>query len=407
MTQNQRQYSQPTGITAVVDSWPYSLHEIERTVYSAANIAEQITLVLPDLVSPYTEEHFVGLPANVVRIPFYGNFTTVRNLAMEHVRTPWLLLLFGNEVFVAADKDMLLGALNERSRPGFRVTVLTSDDRRVLAHPVRLLPSFDQVRFVGRIWPEVSGSLIEFGTPLRDLAVRVYREQDRSTTATATATLKAQLTRAVATNPRDGRPQVALAMVSWAEHRYSDAHRRLAALPRDVAGEPRLIAESLAAWLWVEQGNYDKGRAAAAELVRLHPDRADGWAILGEASLAAKSYSEAEHAFHRAVSVGEVPVPHLAPGYASYAARLKAARAEIADRRILPGLAHLLAIMEEYPGYRPAWQEVLSHLRGMPPEDVYAAMATVVAPFKIRQFFSRLDRPTEDEWRMVEWLGRQ
>lgn len=393
------------GVTAVVDSWPYSLSEIERAVYSVRNVADRVMVIVPDVVSSYTPEDFVNIGAEVVRLPFFGNFTTVRNWVMEQIQTPWVLLLFGNEVFAESDAGEFLDTVARVDRAGYHLTVVTSDHRDVLAHPVRLLPSSREVRFVGRIWPEVSGSLIEFGFRLELLDVHLIRDEDRRCTQPVTALLKASLSNLTEANPRHWRAQLAQAVLAWAEHRYGEAKRKINLLPKNLSGEPQLIARGLSALLLQDEGQHHRAWEMLGRLVEQYPFRADFWALAGESLLQLDRPEEASAALYRCLELGEVPVPHLPPGYASYSARLKVARAEIAARKTAQGLAHLLAIIEEYPGYRPAWQEVLSHLRTMLPDQVFAAMGTVIAPSKIRHFFTQITYPTEDEMRMVQWLS--
>jgi tetratricopeptide (TPR) repeat protein len=260
------------------------------------------------------------------------------------------------------------------------------------------------VRFVGRIWPEVLGSLIEFGYGLDVLDVRLLRDEDRGSSGWATARLKATLNRLTEANPRHWQAQLAQAVLAWAEHRHQESRRRLEIIPKNLTGETRLIAQGLASLLWQEEGHHARAWAGIQRLVQQYPQRADFWALAGESLWQLKRPQEAQTALVRCLEIGEIPVPHLPPGYASYTARLKLARAEIAAHQEAPGLAHLLNLIEEYPGYRAAWQEVLSHLREVPVEEVFSAMSTVIAPSKIRHFCLQLANPTEDERRLAEWL---
>lgn len=396
--------SRHARVTAVVDTWPYSIAEIERAVLSVKSVAERVMIIVPDVVSDYTLEDFSGMGSEVIRIPFFGNFTTVRNWVMTKITTPWVLLVFGNEVLLAEDAKPLLAAVFSDRAVGYRLKVATSDRGPVLAHPVRLLPSTSQVRFVGRIWPEVSGSLIEFGYGLDTLDVRLLREEDRGSSGSATAWLRASLNTLTEANPRHWRAQLAQAVLAWAEHRHQESRHRLDILPKNLTGETRLIADGLAALLWQEEAHHERAWASIQRLVQQYPRRADFWALAGESLWQLKRPQEARAALVRCLQIGERPVPHLPPGYASYTARLKVARAEIATHQLAPGLAHLLNLIEEYPGYRAAWQEVLSHLRDVPVEEVFSAMSTVIAPSKIRQFCMHLTSPTEDERRLAEWL---
>lgn len=391
-----------TQITAVIDSWPYTAQEIERAVYSAGNVAQRVVVVLPDVISPYDAADFPGVPAEFVRLPFWGNFATLRNDVMQQISTPWAFLLCGNEAFLAADTGLFLSALDPDYITSFRVIVATGERGQVLAQPIRVVPATPNIRYAGRIWPLVQGSLIEFGHPVESLEAHLYRLEDRSSTARATALLRSELEKLA--TPGNWKAQLALAVVAWAEHRYSEARNRLDALPRELPDEAGWMVDGIQALLWLEQGHADKAVKRAQGVLAQHPERADLWSIAGDALTVLELPAEAAEAFDRAARLPEFSLPYMEPGYASYAARLKLAQAEIATRKLPQGLARVLDIIEDYPGYRAAWQEVLRHLRTMPPDQVFSAMNVVVAPSKIRQFFERLTHPTEDERRMQKWL---
>jgi tetratricopeptide (TPR) repeat protein len=343
------------------------------------------------------------LPVEVVRVPFYGNFTTVRNLVLEQIKTRWALLVFGNEVLSGNHTQTLLDAVERDALTAYSVCV-SFFDHEILARPVRLLPNRSEVRFVGRIWPTVSGSLVELGLKMEQLDVYVFREEDRSSTLRATNLVKEAVAQLARENPRHWRAILAQAVIAWAEHRYADARRRLEALPKNLSGEPRLIAEGLSLELRLEQGQLDEAWRHSQQLVQQYPFRVDFWALAGEVFLKLARPTLAVQAFRRALQLKEVAVPHLPPGYATYAARLKIARAEIEVGQTASGLLHLLALIDEFPGYRAAWQEVLSHLSGMSPADIFAALRQVVSPSKIRHFFTTVPHPTEDESRVLEWI---
>ncbi len=389
-------------VTAIVDSWPYSVQEIERAVYSAGRVAHRVMVVLPDIISPYDVGDFPGMPAEIHRVPFWGNFATLRNRVMRGISTPWALLLLGNEEFLSADAERFLSALEPGAVKSFRLIVATGARGQILAEPIRVVPVSRQIQYAGRIWPQVGGSLIEFGYPIESLNAHVYRLQDLSSTAKATARLRSVLGKLA--SPRNWQAQLALAVLLWAEHRYADSRSRLDSLPRTMPDAEQHMVDGLSALLWLDRGQPKKALARVQEGLARHSDRADLWVIAGDAWAAQGRFAEAADAYRRALNGEELLLPYMEPGYATYTAQLKLARAEIATMRVSQGVARLLAILEDYPGYRPAWQEVLSHLRSMPPDQVFADMITVVAPSKIRQFFSCLTYPTADELRMQEWL---
>ncbi|PSR23334.1 MAG: hypothetical protein C7B45_03190 [Sulfobacillus acidophilus] len=389
-------------VTAIVDAWPYGIEDIERAVYAAINVADRVVVVVPDILSRLDKDDLADAPTDVVRAPFWGNFVTLRNQMMDSVRTDWILLLFGNEEFRAADAARVRAVLSQRSG-AFRLIVATGDRGQTLAEPVRLLPNSRNIHFTGSIWPQLAGSLIEFSYAIKTVDAHIDRREDRSSTAQATKRLRDELTQ-LARDEENWRARLALAVLLRAEHQLQKAKSWLDQMPQVLPRDGKQLANGLRVLLWLDQGQGEKAWRLVQEVLAEEPDRADMWYLGGEALMLLRRYVDAATAFSRAAAKDETALPYLDPGFASYAATLRWAQAEIACGNRSVGVARLLNLLDEYPGYRAAWQAVLAYLGSMSPEDVFATMTTVVVPSKIRQFFSRLQYPTPDERRIQQWL---
>lgn len=390
-------------VTALIDAWPYSVQEIERAVYSAQNVADRVLVLVPDLISPLDADSLLGIPAEVRRVPFWGSFTTMHNTALDTLTDRWVLFLCGNEELLAADSGRILKTLHGDSPRAYRLIVATGAHGQILAEPVRIFPIAPDVHFVGRIWPQTAGSLIEYGYPTATIEAHLYRLENRASTIEATRLMRNRLMSEAAAEPRNWRFNVALAVVSWAQHRYQEVHERLSFLPR-LGPEHAQIVEGLKTRCALDEGVPQRAFEMSQKVISRHPEWTDQWAMGGEALMQLGRWEEAAEFFGQATRGPERHLPHIDPGYATSEARLNRARAEMAAGQRRMGLANLLAILEAYPGYRPAWQEVLGHLRGVPPEEIFAMMETVLMPSKIRQFFALLDRPTPEEERLQNWL---
>ncbi len=392
------------SVTVLIDAWPYTHDEIEHAVYSALNVADHVKIVVPDLLLPYSSADFPGLPVEVWRLPFWGTFTTVRNLALARVTTPWVMLMHGNEEFQASDASRVLDALALGYPSIFRLIVATGSEGQILAEPVRVLPMLPHIRFSGRIWPQIAGSLIEYGYAAQSLAGHLYRLENRASTVGATRRLRSDLIHREALSPREWQVNVALAVLSWAEHRYSEVRQRLTKVPHGASLEGARIAFGVGAIALLEQGRPEEAWYDIRRMMARHPEWAELWVIAGQAAMARSLWDDAMRYFAKATRLPEEPLPHMEPGYATVQARLRYAEAELQAGRTRAGLAQFLALIEDYPSYRAAWQAVLSLLRGMDASEIFSTMATVVAPSKIRHFFGLLEMPTEDERALKEWL---
>lgn len=391
-------------LTAIIDAWPYTTHEIERAVFSARSLTSDVVIVVPDLLAPYDVDDFPGVPARVLRVPFWGNFTTLRNTVLAEIKTPWEFFLFGNEEFLAADSKTVLSQLDPEHPQVFRMVVATGQAGRVLAEPVRIVPSGQAIQFVGRIWPQVVGSLMEFGYDIQSLDARIYRLEDRRSSSVATRRLREALLDVERVEPRNWRTQLSLAVLSWGEHRYAEVTQRLKAIPHGAPEEAQRLVAGLSALCYLEQGQYEKTLQAAQKALRRHSDRAELWWLGGNALMELGRFDEAATYFHWASRQGEHLIPYLDPGFGTYGARLKKAQCDLKGSKKRQGLADLLTLLAEYPSYRSAWQEVLSHLGTMSPEEVFSTMTTVVPPSKVRRFFTLVSHPTEEEARIRDWL---
>ncbi len=391
-------------LTAVIEAWPYTVSEIENAVYSASNVAEQVIIVAPEGLCPYEPKDLADLPADVLRVPFWGNFATMRNDVLTRVSTPWAFLMFGNEAFRTEDRTRLLAALDPEQPEVFRVVVATGLRGQVLAEPVRLVPRDPRIRFTGRIWPQVQGSLMEYGHAAQSIDAHIFRLEDRASTFLATQRLRQALEEACQVEGRHWPHHLRLAHLYWALGRYQDMRSHLNRVPPQLPHLVRRMVSGLEMMARLDQAHYQGAREAALRVLEDHPDWADAHVIRGRAAAALGHYDEAFAAFQAAQSLEEPLLSYLDPGYASYRARLASAQALFMAGDARRALASLLHLIQDVPGYRPAWQEVLAHLRGVPPEEIFSTMATVVAPSKIRQFFGLLSEPTAEETPMKQWL---
>ena len=391
-------------VTAVIEAWPYTISEIENAVYSASNVAEQVLIVAPEGLCPYEPKDLADLPADVLRVPFWGNFATMRNEVLTRISTPWAFLLFGNESFVTEDRTRLLEALDPDNPEVFRVVVATGLRGQILAEPVRLVPRDPNIRFTGRIWPQLQGSLMEYGYAVRPIDAHVFRLEDRASTFLATQRLRRALEEAAQVEARHWPHHLRLAHLYWALGRHQDMRGHLHRVPPHLPPVVRRMGSGLEMMARLDEVHYQGAREAALRVLEDHPNWADAQVIRGRAAMGLGHYDEALQAFLAAQACDEPLVTYLDPGYASYQARLHYGQALFMAGDKRRALASLMALIQEVPGYRPAWQQVLASLRGVPPEEIFGTMATVVAPSKIRHFFGLLAQPTADESPMKQWL---
>ena len=99
-------YNTSSGLTVVIETWPYDRDLIERAALSVASIADR-TLLL-GLEGPM--EPLMALPPGLggwAAIPWQGDFAVWRNRLLSTVDTTWILWMYGNEQLVRMDIGLL------------------------------------------------------------------------------------------------------------------------------------------------------------------------------------------------------------------------------------------------------------------------------------------------------------
>lgn len=387
-------------VTAIVDVWPHAPAQVERAAYSALAYADKVILAIPEALCHFTEAELRSLPGTARLLPFWGSFVSFRNELLGEVETPFVLFLGGDEELVTADASLLLQSLDAEHPEALRLNLVHRISGEVLAQPIRMLPLHRGIRYSGRIWPQVGGSLIEFGIGAKSLHVRITRPQDRPTTTEATHRLRRELlsaTEAHVVSP------VALAVLAWGENKTPEALKHLDSVsPGDHVAEA--LSTGLRSLILQETHHYRASQEVAKTALAGDPDRGDLWYLRGTSAWFDQAWAEAEKALTAAMRYLEPPLPYLEPGYASFNARLWRSRARVYLGAPVEAVRDLLGLLAQYPYFRPAWQEILTHLQGTAPNDTYEILAAVIPPSHIRQYFSRLTQMTAEETRLSQWM---
>lgn len=390
----------------VIETWPYEPEHIERAALSVADVATRIILLGTDGADVRLAPFDQGL-LEWATIPWQGDFAAWRNRLLATLDTAWVLWLYGHEELVRLDVRVLLDSIENMKRAAFRLQI--GDQAEGIHKPhldaVRLFPRAHVVRFMGRLFPNISPALIEFGYPIEDLAVRIHRPygngiqgQRRQWPTFVAKHWEARIDR----GPEN---RVKLAMVYFAESQWERAEHWIREARLVALSDPWMLqVEFLEASIAAQQEHYEAAAAHLEVSLRNHPYSTDLLFLNATVLANLGRHDEAYLGFIEALARGEEYAAYSEPGVGSYLCRRWLARVEAARQRYKEAVREYLSLLEQYPYYRAAWVELLDLLRGAEPEEIVELLTFVLSKRQILEYLDRQTQLSPVEVEVKNWL---
>ena len=395
-----------SDITVVIETWPYDPEQIERAALSVGDVANRVILLGTDGADMRLTPFDQGL-LEWATIPWQGDFSAWRNRLLATLDTSWVLWLYGHEELVRLDVRALLENTSDMKRMAFRLLI---GDREEDAHkphldPVRLFPRSHVVRFHGRLFPNISPSLTEFGYAIEDLPIRIHRpygngvrSQRRQWTTFVTRHWEDLIDQA----PEN---RVKLAMAYFGANQWDRAQHWVREANQVALSDPWVLqVEFLEASIAAQRQDFDGALAHLETSLRNHPYSTD--LLFLDATVLAElgRYDEAYLRFVEALSRGDDYALYSEPGVGSYLYRRWLARMETSRQRYKEAVKEYLSLLEQYPYYRAAWVELLDLLHGGEPAEIVELLTLVLSKRQILDYLDKQTFLTPIEAEVKNWL---
>ncbi len=401
-------YNTASGLTVVIETWPYDRDLIERAALSVASIADR-TLLL-GLEGPM--EPLMALPPGLggwAAIPWQGDFAVWRNRLLSTVDTTWILWMYGNEQLVRMDIGLLREATMRYRRCGYRLNIDGLDQWKQAGNDtIRLIPRAPMVRFSGHLVPNVAASLTEFGYGVEDLPVSLARGEGigvrgrpKEWVQLVSKTLVGQL----AQQPEN---RIKLAMLHYGLQQWDVAldwlNKRPMSNDEDLAEIWQMESLYLTASIAMAQGTLEIARKTLEKAVRTYPYSTDFLFLIGRAMLLTQDYDDAYAVMQMALEQGEDHVLYGEPGTGSYVCRIWIADIEVKRKRYKQAVKEYMSLLAQYPYFRSAWRAFLALVDDQSPRNIVDLLGMALSKTQMRDYLTRQPFLSPAETKIRDWL---
>ncbi|CAB1128035.1 Glycosyl transferase family 2 [Candidatus Hydrogenisulfobacillus filiaventi] len=354
--------------------------------------------------------------ATVLHHPWHQDFAEARNVALEAVRTPWVLVLDADEELVRDDLPRLRAAVETPYADAYNLRVVSLADRSENISEAlvsRLFRADPRIRYTGAIHEQIIPSVTAAGLRLDVLNVRIlhygYLTQvvrARDKVQRNLSLLKALVRR----QPGDAYARWQLAQTYLQAGEYDTALREVQQAMRLIGPteplQPLFILTRAKAY-WMLK-NHRRAHQVLREGLTFFPAYTDFVYTDGLIAMDEHDYARAEAAFLKAVQMGE-PKGFLQTetGIGTFKALFRLAQIALLQGDSRKATATLLKCVQVQPYFRDAWQLLLRLLADNPPEVVGRSVALVLPPDRILEAFAIWPELTPAEARLVDWAREQ
>lgn len=235
------------------------------------------------------------------------NFAAARNDAMEDVRTKWGLVLDGHE-YLSGDPNKIRKAIYEHpDAGGFELEVQMEDGKRHLdRHRLH--------KVEGARWENAQHNFLRVDGPIYPIeGVRIIHDREGGQSFESRLSRSKQRDEELVTglrenirkNPKDTRSMYYLAQQHRDSGRWEAAYYWYDRYNRTEGGnqwtEERFMASYNAGRCAIAIGDYDMALWHGKQSVDRIGNRAEGWALRGDAHYAEKEYQKAQASYDKAI----------------------------------------------------------------------------------------------------------
>lgn len=354
--------------------------------------------------------------ATVIEIAWPNDFAKARNVGLEQVKTPWVLVMDADEVLVEDDIAQLTSELHDPKADAYnlRIVSLTNKaDQISESYVTRLFRSHPKVRFSGAIHEQIIPSLQPLKFRVGPLNVRlihygymdgVSQERDKGTRN------RLLLEDAVKKEPDSYYLHWQLCQtylgLGMGPEAIREGKKTLALLSVTEPLWPLAQISLAKAYLITKQPK--KALRILQETFLAHPRYTDARYMEGLIYRSLNDFVQAKKAFEDCLSLGE-PEGFLftETGVGGFKSLFQLAQVLINLNEPKQAAATILMAIKIQPGFRESWNLLFSILSGTEIGAVGETLRLVVSPETIVSTFKVWPVLTEDEEHLLAWAKEQ
>ncbi|MCY0878306.1 MAG: glycosyltransferase [Firmicutes bacterium] len=349
--------------------------------------------------------------ARVVRIEWPDDFSQARNVGLDLVNTPWVLVVDADEELLADDVPALTQAITHPFADAYNLRIVSVMDRAEHiseSYVLRLFRSHPQVRFEGKVHEQVFPALRRLNMNVAALNVRLLHKgylgavvEQRNKSARNRELLERQLRE----KPDDAYTlwQLAHTLLSIGELEEALSKIRQA-LKRTPVTHPLWVLEQITyARILESHGEHKRALRVLQEGQLSYPAYTDFYFLEGLISLGSQNWERAERAFRKCLELGEAQGFLMTEtGVGSFKALFRLAQALSQQGKGKEALAYLLVTIQRYPSFRDAWQAIFNLMAGSTFDALLDTILLTVPLATVVDTVSQWQNLNVDESRLLE-----
>jgi len=350
---------------------------------SIKNVADDI-IVVDTGSTDRTVEIAKSFGARVIEIEWPNDFAKARNVGLDAVKTPWVLILDADEELVRDDLSKLQRAMEQPLADGYNLRIVSVMDRAEdisESYVTRLIRSHPKVRFSGAVHEQLYPAMTALGMSIQPLDVRLLHKGYLN--AVVQGRDKGKRNRDLIEHHLKENPDDAYMMWQLAQTLLGtgELDQALAAVKRALKllrlDNPLwVLAQYTMARILEVHRQPKRALRALREGQLAFPGYTDFYYLEGNIHLRLEEWDKAEKAFRTCLQLGE-PQGFLMTetGIGGFKSLYKLSQALNAQNRSQEALATLLVALKNNPPFREAWQGMFQILIG---SNIHAVLDAVL-----------------------------
>lgn len=377
---------------------------------SVKDVADEI-IVVDTGSTDRTVEIARSFGARVIEIEWPDDFSAARNVGLDLVKTPWVLVMDADEELIPDDIPTLTQAIKTPIADGYNIRIVSVMDQAQdisESYVLRLFRSHPKVRFEGKVHEQVFQALGRQRMQVAPINARLLHKgylnaimESRDKTKRNRVLLEKHLQE----QPDDGYMlwQLAQTLVGAADFKSALTIVRKSLRNLPVSHPIWVLAQTTYARVLALNGEPKRAIKVLQEGQQAYPGYTDFHHLEGIFRLNLQQWRLAEASFRKCLEIGEAQGFLMTDtGVGGFKSYYRLAHALTNQGRSKEALAYLLMAIKNTPPFREAWNGVFSLLAGSTFESLLDTILLVLPLDNVIAELSGWPDLNPDEERLLE-----